>query len=544
MVVRAAEPAAQDRIVRAYLAMDPERKRRFVNRLPPEQAAILERSLGVVTGAGWRADPWALARHLEGDKIEDWPYTRYLARQFRRAATGEAPRQTWNQPAQTGKTTWLWRGIAWALDFAPHRRWIYLSWSKAIAIEVSDFILQFSHEYRKDLRYTLRADRQARGRWLTAQGGGFLAASLGASAAGFGGSVIADDLIANWQQAHSPAARERAWSELTAVGGLRLAEDDCMIIAHTRWHLDDPTGRVQTLLVPQEGQRWEQVVLPMHARENDPLGRQPGEVLEPRRYSPEAARSRATLLGSYLAQALEEQDPQPEQGGEIKRDWWQWYEDAPRLSQVVTSWDMKLKDKAGGDYVVGLVLGRAGAAYYVLAMLRGQWTMRRTKIAIALAAVRYPQAVAHYVENTGNGPEVMSELRAGDPDFELTDDEAGDVGLAEDEREPVERLLRHGLDGLQPVNPKGDKMARARANSIPKIEAGQVYLPLHAHWPITLIDEHAAFPPKPGSGTHDDIVDALSQGLGKIGAQQATTAPPASGTVGRVPRGRVSGRRG
>lgn len=222
----------------------------------------------------------------------------------------------------------------------------------------------------------------------------------------------------------------------------------------------------------------------------------------------------------------------------MQRDWWRWYEDRPAgLHSIVTSWDMKLKDKAGGDYVVGLVIGRVGAAYYLLDMLRGQWTLRRTKIAIALAAARFPQAVAHYVENTGNGPEVMAELRAGDPTFELSDEEIGELGATPDEITAVERLMRHGLDHLQAVTPQSDKLSRARASSFPKIEAGQVYLPLHVNWPILVVDEHAAFPPK--SGGHDDIVDALSQGLGKIGAAAVVTASP-SGTVGRVPRGHVS----
>lgn len=485
---------------------------------------------------GHRADPWTFARALDGDVIEDWPYTRHLARQFRRGVLGEARRQFWNQPAQTGKTTWLWRGITWALDANPRRRYIYLSWSKAIALEVSDNILQFTRQHAAELRYTLREDRQARGRWLTDEGGGFLAASLGSSAAGFGGSVIADDLLANWQEAHSPAARDRAWRELTAVGGLRLAQDDLIIVAHTRWHLDDPTGRIVSTLMPQ-GQHWEGTVLPMHARDDDPLGRAPGELLEPRRYDEQAARDRAILLGSHLAAALEEQDPQPEQGGEIKREWWRWYDEAPAdVQTVVSSWDMKLKDKEGGDFVVGLVLGRKGAVYFVLGMLRGQWTMRRTKIAIALAAVRYPQAVAHYVENTGNGPEVMTELRAGDAEFVLDDVEAAELGMTDDEAEAVVALLRAGVDHLQAVTPKGSKLVRARASSIPKIEAGQVMLPLHAPWASLLVDEHALFPPKPGG--HDDIVDALSQGLEKIGTAAAVVAAP-RGQVGRVPRGRT-----
>lgn len=499
---------------------------------------LITRVLAERSALGWRADPWTMSRHLDPDAIRDWHYTRYLARQFRRAVTGEAPRQVWNLPPQVGKTTWLWRGIAWALDFAPHRKFIYLTYAKHLSTEVSDQILEFSRAHERDLRYHLRTDRQARDRWKTDQGGGFLAASIGSSSAGFGGSVIADDLLANWQEAHSPAARNTAWNEFTSVGGMRLAGDDFMILAHTRWHLDDPTGRVQQLAA-ETGQKWEMHVLPMHAKENDPLGREPGEVLEPERYTAEQARARAVLVGSYMAQALEEQDPQPEQGGEIQRGWWKLYADDPVFAQLITSWDMKLKDKAGGDYVVGLTVGRVGGAYYVTHMLRGQWTMRTTKAAIALAQVRSPDASQHVIENTGNAPEVMIELRAGDSEFVVDDELQGELAMTDDEARAVEALLRHGMDNLVAQNVKYDKLTRVRTSTIPKVEAGNVYLPERAMWPLTLVDEHAAFPPK--TGGHDDIVDALSQALLKLGTPETVTAR-STGQIGSVPH-RRTGRR-
>jgi predicted phage terminase large subunit-like protein len=70
--------------------------------------------------------------------------------------------------------------------------------------------------------------------------------------------------------------------------------------------------------------------------------------------------------------------------------------------------------------------------------------------------------------------------------------------------------LRAGISGLIPVNPKGDKLARARA-VVGYIEAGNVYLPTGKLWTAHLLDECASFPPK--AGGHDDQVDATSQAL-------------------------------
>ncbi len=519
----------------------------FGDRMAPADRMLFERILGEKHAAGVRADPWTLAHHLDGDAVKDWRYTRLLAAKFRQAVTLESRFQVWNMPAQVGKSTWLQRGCVWALDRDPTLPLIYLAYGDTLAREAAIFVRDQAVTHADRLRFELRPDLKRQNRWKTSAGGGMLAASLGGSVSGFGArGVIIDDPLKNWQEAHSKNARDAAWNEIVAVARLRLAEGGFMILAHTRWHLDDPSGRMHAL-ADELGVEVEFVTLPMRATADDPLGRTPGEVLEPQRYSVEEVESRSRFLGSYLTAALEQQDPQPEEGGEIKREWWRWFSDAPpSFSRCLTSWDMKLKDKEGGDYVVGLVVGRVGAVYYVTDMFRGQWNLRTTKLAIALASVRHPEASSHVIENTGNGPEVMEQLRRGEPSFEITDEDRSKLGglaMTDAEAAQVQALMRGGLGALIPQNVKGDKLVRARTNSIPRIEAGEVWLPEGKSWPHVLVGEHAAFPPK--SGGHDDTVDALSQALARLSTAAATTkAAPQQSIAKPKPSARATQNRG
>jgi predicted phage terminase large subunit-like protein len=169
------------------------------------------------------------------------------------------------------------------------------------------------------------------------------------------------------------------------------------------------------------------------------------------------------------------------------------------------------------DYVVGQVWGSFGAELYLLHQLR-----RRLEFTDTLHAVReltrwvterFPHREAHakYVEDKANGPAVIA-------------------------------TLRREVPGLIAVDPRGDKVARARAVA-PALEAGNVYLPGRpsadgsdydrAHtpdWVQAFIEECAAFPNR----AHDDQVDAFSQALMKL----------LPGAVVRRPRSRAPRRVG
>jgi predicted phage terminase large subunit-like protein len=249
--------------------------------------------------------------------------------------------------------------------------------------------------------------------------------------------------------------------------------------------------------------------------------------LVPERFSAAEVKARHITLGSYLTAALEQQRPAPEEGNIVKRAWFRLEAQLPvKADEWISSWDLKLKDKEEGDYVVGQVWGRTGADLWLCDQLRGKWGQEKTILAIALLQVRWPQVNAHHIEWAGNAPEVMAALRQSAPAYVISDDDADELGMTADERQLVQAIRRHGLPGLigNPVH--GDKAVRLRAQ-VPYIEAGNVHVLETASFLPGYLDEMAAFP----NGAHADQVDCTSQALLKLAKGGATATPPPSGPL-------------
>lgn len=474
----------------------------------------------------WRRNPATMMTTLE-PRFHLWNYTNLLGEQFRKAVTGESIRQIWSLPARYGKSLIASRwGPAWALDYDPTLQLMLISYGDMLAIENAFAVRDILRVH--GLRATLRRDRQKQDRFLTTAGGGLLGAGIRSTMAGFGADgAVVDDPHKDWIEAHSQAQRDVVDNQVRSVVRLRLeGEHSFILVTHTRWHPDDLTGRLLGRMEDGTGEPWELIRIPALAeaydpessdrwlRMRDPLGRAPGEPLEPARFSLKAVEDRALSLGVYLAGALEQQRPSPAEGNVFKRAWWRL--DADQLfkgaaDRWITSWDMKLKQKRSGDYVAGTVWARTGKDLWLLDMLRGQWDQPTVENAVALMMVRWPKIGRHYMENTGNGPEVMDALRTAHPGYEVSTEISGELAMTAEEISAVERLRRRGMPGIIPVNPKGDKTARGIAVT-GTIEAGDVHVSERAAWLPTFLEELAAFP----TGAHDDIVDSTTQAILKL----------------------------
>lgn len=531
--------------------LDPDQVAYYYRTADPDVRALIDRLLAEEAAVGIRANPVTLMIALdgvdvagarEGDKVM-WRNLAVLGPAFADAIFRRRPRQEWRVPSQTGKTTLLGKwGPIWALDHNPRLRLMYVSYDADKAVEEAGEARDIARYYSADLRFQLRPDHQARGMWKTDEGGGLYATGINGSITGFpADGVIGDDLIKGWEAGHSPAVREKAWRVFTSQMRMRLQRpDDPLILGGTCWHEDDVLMRAVRHFDGLD--RFELIRIPAIAEapsrdypDPDPLGRVPGEIIDPRRFTADEVHARARALGSYLASAMEQGRPAPEQGTDILRDWFRQETTIPdRYDQWATSWDMKLKEKEQGDYVVGMVIARIGGDFWIRDIMRGQWNQTTTRAAMALAMVRWPYARTHYYENAGYGPEVAEQLRKAQPDYILSDDVAGAIGATETERAAVEAILRHGVSGLIPVTPKGPKPVRARAVS-PIAEAGNVHVPAGALWLDTFLTEVSSFP----NGAHDDQVDAWSQGLSRMSRGTATIDTPDDVRIERPTPGHV-----
>jgi len=512
---------------RRLLALPRERRERYLSLLAPEEREVAERAIEDATP--WRFTPVTMAHHLTHGRFKLWAYAVYLGEKFRQAVTGESPRQIWNVAPRYGKSTWAsqW-GPAWALDRNPAFKLLLTSYGDDLArdnaIAVRDVCLSYP-----ELRVRLRQDRRRADRFVTSEGGGLLARGIMSSITGYGADgAVVDDPYKGWQEAHSRLVRQRVSNQFRSVIRPRLeSERAFLIVVHTRWHEEDLTAELTDVVQDATGDPFELVRIPELAepfepssldhflRAPDPLGRRPGEVLEPERFSERAVHARRVTLGDYLTAALLQQRPAPAAGSIFKRDWWQ-LDLEERFSgeadSWLSSWDFKLKERAGGDYTVGQAWARTGRDLWLVDQLRGHFDQAQTANAMALLQVRHPRCRRHLFENTGYGPEVANALRTAFPGYTVSDETRSSLGMTVEETAAVEQIRRAGLGGLIPVNPRGSKEVRARA-VVPYIEAADVHLPAKARWLPAFLEEMSAFG---GGAAHDDQVDAMSQALARL----------------------------
>ena len=531
-------------IGRDFLALDEYRRAVYLDECNEAELEMIELAVTVAErrGADWHETPATMAHHLTRGEYHLYDYVKLMAASIADACTGGHPNRMIWIPSQMGKTTLLanWTPI-WLLDRNPKLRIMYVSYDADKAVEEAGKARDLVEEHAGQLNFRLRPDRKARGRWLTPQGGGMYAVGINGGITGWPvDAMLLDDLYKGWVAAHSPTIRATVRNIYATQIRLRVQSRFCpKIYATTRWHEDDlPDSLLNKSLDSKVVDEWRVLRLAARAelpdpkarfdvyRLPDPLGREPGQVIEPARFDEQEVAARSAGMSSYLANALEQQKPTPEEGDELKRAWFRIRDAGPaRFDLEIASWDMKLKDNEAGDFVVGGCWGRAGSAMWLTDVLRGQWNQATTENAIALMAVRHPRIRMHYIENTGNGPEVMTALRMGRPGYEVSAHIAGELGMTADEIAAVTRLRRQGMGKLFPVNVKGSKSVRMRAVS-GSIEGGDVYL-LDRAWTDAYLDEMAAFGP---NAAHDDQVDMTSQAIARL-LQGAATVTRAEGSI-------------
>lgn len=171
-----------------------------------------------------------------------------------------------------------------------------------------------------ELGLTLAGDSKAADDWELTTGGGMIARGVGGGLTGHGGGgVVIDDPVKNREEAESPVMRDRTWDWWTDDVSTRLTRiddvDPWALLIMTSWHEDDLRGR----LLAREPEHWTVLSIPALAEENDPLGRDVGQVLMPDRYGPGWIAEQQKRLGSYSFSALYQQRPSPAEGGLFKR---------------------------------------------------------------------------------------------------------------------------------------------------------------------------------------------------------------------------------
>ncbi len=391
----------------------------------------------------------------------------------------------------------------WEWTHRPQLRTIFSSYSSDLAVRHSlhrRAVLE-SDWYRAGMRtawgfprFALADDENLKTHYSNMVTGEMVTVSTGSRAMGMHGDRIVIDDPLNPEEAVSDTKRETAnrFFDTTLASRVRDKQRPVYVVVMQRLHEDDLSGHVR-------GEGWVRLVLPAVAEADEahvgPLSgtvytRAAGELLWAAREGPEQVALQRVVLGEYGFSGQYQQRPSPAEGGIFKRENWRYFRHAElpelleRMEAIRSSWDMTFKDREDNDFVAALVGGRIGADIYVYDGFHARMDFAATLKRYRAFAVAHPEALEKLVEDTANGPAIIS-------------------------------TLKHEVPGIIPVTPTGGKLARARAVS-PLQEAGNVWLPHpdECPWVAELIEEAAAFP----NGAHDDYVDALSQLLARFTA--------------------------
>ena len=172
---------------------------------------------------------------------------------------------------------------------------------------------------------TLAEDSQAKHQWATEQGGEYNAfGAIGGNQHGNPAEwLFMDDIVKGRKVAMSPHMREEVWETYKTDLLSRLQGRAKQLMVFTRWHMDDPAGRI----LPEDydgrtgwykdretGEDWYVLSLPAIAEhDDDPLGRKAGEWLWPEAFG-EKKLGGMRKRGGWMWSALFQQRPSPEEG--------------------------------------------------------------------------------------------------------------------------------------------------------------------------------------------------------------------------------------
>lgn len=442
----------------------------------------------------------AFTKFTKPDYVVNWHHrlTCHYLNQFTR---GEIKRLMIFEPPRHGKSELTSRRLpAFILGRDPKASIIATSYSADLASRMNRDVQRIidSPEYRAIFPgVNLAAEKRnvTQGTWLrnsdlfeiVKHGGVYRSAGVGGGITGMGAThCIIDDPVKNQEEADSPVKREALWEWYQSTLYTRLEKDGAILLNMTRWHEDDLAGRLLKLARENAGvDQWTVLTLPaireVEGHPDDP--RAPGEPLWPGKFSLEAL-EKIKAVGPRVWNALYQQRPTALEGNIIKHEWWKYYREAPAFDEMIQSWDFAVKDT--GDYTVGQVWGRKGSEKYLVDQVRGLFDFPTACQALVNLSAKWPNAHRKLVEDKANGPAVIA-------------------------------MLKRKVSGLVPVEPQGDKVARASAVSA-TIEAGNVYLPESRPWLHDFTTECADFP----NSSHDDQVDAMTQALAYFAKKEGT----------------------
>ncbi|MEI7443275.1 MAG: phage terminase large subunit [Burkholderiales bacterium] len=474
---------------------------------PEEEAAAIE--LAIREQAAADIVSYAQAIEIPGAPVIDDPDTEFFKpvessmadhhRLILRAMdeTAATPHGRLMIFAPPGSAKSSYASVVWPSAYLarhPNRRVILASYGDDLARKMGRRVRSIVRQrrYRGIWGCHLASDSSAADQFALSNGSEYMACGILSGVTGNRAHVIIlDDPIKGREQANSETIREKTWSAYEDDLKTRLIPGGVIILIQTRWHEDDPAGRIlpegwngeSGMIKCRDGNTWRVLCLQACCEtDSDPLGRARGEYLWPQWFD---AKHWAQFKNNPRTwSALYQQRPAPLAGDFFKPDQMQVVDAVPAgVTDWCRGWDLAATTD-DGDWTAGVKIGAMPDGRFVVADVE---RLRRAPderdAAIRNAAAR-------------DGKHAKQSLPQ-DP---------GQAG-----KQQAQHFVRMLAGHIVSTSPEtGDKATRAEAFAS-QVNVGNVVL-VRGAWNDAFVAELRAFP----NGTHDDQVDGASRAFNEL----------------------------
>lgn len=339
---------------------DPQSKDRLLWRLKAE--AIIQRKVKTFCTD---ATPSAMAARIMGDRWHHRNYHDVLDRLALDLESGACKMGVISTPPQIGKSTWVNWFVAWRMARHPEDPIIRMSYAASLATKHGRYVQQIVEDHGGEFGLLPRKGAWGQDEWETRTGAALRSGGMLTGVSGYPCTLmLLDDPLSGRAQADSQVYRDRTWDEYSGSLVSRMRPGSPLLVVATRWHMDDPIGRlIEKHGDERTGGKVRVINLAALARENDILGRAVGEPLQHPWIDPEdhdAAlahwndqRAKSTMRDWY---SLYQGDPRPVEGAlltEAQVAAATWRGDLPEFVKTVVGVDQS----GGGRDVAGIIAG-------------------------------------------------------------------------------------------------------------------------------------------------------------------------------------------
>ena len=294
---------------------------------------------------------------------------------------------------------------------------------------------------------------------------------------------VIDDAIKGRKESNSKVVRESTWDWLTDDFYARFSEYGALLMINTRWHVDDPAGRMQD----HAGDKNVRVIKYPAIATHDEKYRNEGDPLFPEFKSLDFLLDRKSTMLPDNWESVYQQSPRVAGGGLFRDTDWRWYTELPELRYKFITVDSAQKLNKWNDYTDFMCWG--------VGVDNNIYLIDHFHDRIEAPELRKDAAVFYAKHDNVRKKKTDAVLR-----FMAIEDKSSGIGLIQELRKKRMKIVS--------IPRTVDKGERA-ADTAPYVRAGRVYLNKGVHKVDRIVEEGRDFP----NGVHDDAIDNVMNAI-------------------------------